>query len=439
MSSSVSETGVLISLILYVCAEEKLGSSSPLSELPENAFNGINGRQPIKRTAMYAIPHSHLISSSRIVPPLVHKNQRTRPLSTSSSYAQRSFEADLSPIIEDTRACVEPLEFHEASRVSPTVDEDDSGSTESYGQLLEGITIDYSSPPQYTSGGGLEQGNNGLNDEERTTHGLFSAQHFNQDFRGIGGSLWRAGNESDVFEDSILIPELTLTMPTPETDSPAHFPSQEQPRRPIIDGSHGQLLGEQDMAAENRDGRQNDNGHRLEDRNRGNASNVHVDIPRKDRWQGVAKQNRTITRRQKGDNNDDSDTSSGFWQGFSRALADRCASFTRPVSRKRSSDVKTSHVVEEIGSVSPMPSRFSFPQHIDHTVDAAPVFSNDGEHGASPLFSLPTVGENFERSRDTHRERIQSSRPQPRRRSVGFNMNAFGIFRKRLRRSQDGV
>jgi len=57
----------------------------------------------------------------------------------SSSYAQRSFEADLSPIIEDTVACMEPLSLNEASLVASIADGDDSGSTQSYGQLLEDL------------------------------------------------------------------------------------------------------------------------------------------------------------------------------------------------------------------------------------------------------------------------------------------------------------
>ncbi|PPQ94584.1 hypothetical protein CVT25_011897, partial [Psilocybe cyanescens] len=192
--------------------------------------------------AIYALPHSHLISPPVLPPTLAQKAQRPNPPISSSAFSpNRSIGTDLSPIIEDMYTFVDPTEVNEDSLIASTVDS--SGS--SYGQLLEEMvrylnigfyfhtcaaimTIDYFNLSQYGAFGGMEWGN----DESRQTE--YSAQHSTQGYGDIQDPGWR-GDHLEPVEQSVLIPELTLTVPTPELGSSAQFPSDAEPRPLLID------------------------------------------------------------------------------------------------------------------------------------------------------------------------------------------------------------
>ncbi|KAJ3500261.1 hypothetical protein NLJ89_g9877 [Agrocybe chaxingu] len=206
--------------------------------------------------AIYALPQSHLISPTPSPPVLVRRNQnaRPRPHSTSgSSFTSKLFELDLSPIVEDTQV------FGDAPQVQIDVsidtDEDSdpasalNSSGSSYGELLHDMTIDYFSLSQYGTPGRLEWGN-----DERSRWAVMSAHHPNQstgdtagpededtnDWQGFNGheEHRRSQGESD-YEDALPddsslfidmdIPELTLTVPTPELESSPELVDRRSP------------------------------------------------------------------------------------------------------------------------------------------------------------------------------------------------------------------
>ncbi|KIM38136.1 hypothetical protein M413DRAFT_30284 [Hebeloma cylindrosporum] len=149
------------------------------------------------------------------------KNQRIRAHSSSSSgpYANRLFELGLSPIIEDPQVFSErPLMCAARSVAAPNELslEDSSGS--SYGQLLEERAIDYFSLSTFGDFGGLEWSKVESRINEEVTGGQYETQNFGEDAHLEEGRERRPFyNDMHALEDSMmLIPELTLTAPTPE-------------------------------------------------------------------------------------------------------------------------------------------------------------------------------------------------------------------------------
>ncbi|KDR85893.1 hypothetical protein GALMADRAFT_132522 [Galerina marginata CBS 339.88] len=192
----------------------------------KNTIEGPRNELVSPATTIYPLLHSQSVSPKRLFPALIHKNQRTRPQShTSSSLSHsRVFGLDLSPIIEDTNAFGEYFELNEDSVIPSIVDS--SGS--SYGQLLEDMNIDYFSASQYSAFAGLEWGY----DQRRQTD--YSSQLSAQGFGDVQDPDW-GDDHLEALEDSVLIPGLTLTVPTPDLGNAARFPAERYPDLPVID------------------------------------------------------------------------------------------------------------------------------------------------------------------------------------------------------------
>ncbi|CAA7264932.1 unnamed protein product [Cyclocybe aegerita] len=183
--------------------------------------------------AIYALPQAHLISPTPSPPVLGRRNQnaRPRPHSTSgSSFTSKLFELDLSPIMEDAQV------FGDAPQVqidvSIDIDEDSepasvlNSSDSSYGELLHDMTIDYFSLSRYGTLGRLEWAN-----DKRSRWAVMSAHDPNQRTGDTAGTEDEDANGWEEFTSheehhhpqDIDIPELTLTVPTPEMESSAEL------------------------------------------------------------------------------------------------------------------------------------------------------------------------------------------------------------------------
>ncbi|KAF8805548.1 hypothetical protein BYT27DRAFT_7212919 [Phlegmacium glaucopus] len=113
---------------------------------------------------------------------------------STSPYMSKQFEIGLSPIFEDTHTFANTLRGSNRVEIKPATTDTVDSSGSSYGELIQDKTIDYPRD-----------------------------QYWSDEF-------W------ETFEDSSLIPELTLTAPTPEMGISTKFPSEHQPIRLSGDG-----------------------------------------------------------------------------------------------------------------------------------------------------------------------------------------------------------
>ncbi|KAH9486176.1 hypothetical protein JR316_0000240 [Psilocybe cubensis] len=416
--------------------------------------------------AIYALPHSHLISPPCLPLTLPHQVQRSnRPVSSNSFNMNRSVGTDLSPIMEDIHAFAGQAEANEV---------DSSGS--SYGQLLTEMTIDYfnTNTSQYGAFGKMEWGND---EKSRVTD--YSAPISTQGYGDIQDPSWAFDHLVDPMDQNVPIPELTLTAPTPDLGSPEEKLSDAEPRPLLIDDiidhplrqkktstvaaskKEGSADLEMELANEisrgdlalglssNRGGcgDQIDNSNAARPKRQGKKQTVSLktDVARPNkrpssfRW--------SISRSDRKPNDQAMKRTTSIWKRMSQILGDMTETSSQ-VRHPGSNRTQLDPPFVEVAGTWTMPAsqletQKRCPRHnapgkrdSDPQTPATPVcIHEEGEHAASRLFGLPSTREasSFLKTDAQHLPRIpdkSEKRRDARRHSFGFNMKSLAKRRR---------
>ncbi|KAF8893711.1 hypothetical protein CPB84DRAFT_1963461 [Gymnopilus junonius] len=326
-----------------------------------------------------------------------------------SPYASKLFESALSPILEDICPCVDPLDLNDESMIAST----NESSVSSYGQLLDDMAIDHSGISSYGFSTRLV-----WQYDERGDQSEHLGHQATRDFGMPQGSEWK----DDYVEESILVPELRLTIPTPEMGSSVEFRSlgEGESRIFVIDEIPDYRSPEAEpLAPTSSASRPLGTEYRSSSADtralalgalKGFPAYTLGKIPR--RRDPIIVSNASSARKSKGSSGSRwsflrSKKKSGkgerVWSRFSRVLSNLTGYSIQRRSRKAS--VQLSDVYEKDDNVN-FPGTSSLPNVQCNTNTASGQRSSvsslsriptcileDGEHAASRLFGLPDIGD----------------------------------------------